>query len=527
MSLGRIGQQAKQCLKNQVEYRHLNAFVPLTTCLESTLQDCEKADERHQNGNTLSIIDGQLIAIKDNICTSDQPTTCASAMLQGFHSPFPATVVERLKASGAVVAGKTNLDEFGMGQVPKLKSGPRSHSFNSIHGPVKSSWTILEDSRSVGGSSGGSALAVQTGQCFAALGTDTGGSVRLPAAWTGTVGFKPSYGMVSRWGVVAYANSLDTVGVIGRSVEAAKQVYNVIKGYDPRDPTSIPSLTRSRIQSHLSRRLTIKHFRIGVPREYLLKELHPFIHTHWSLALQSLQRKGHSVHSISLPTTKAALAAYYVLAPAEASSNLAKYDGVRYGNKASNDRDKSDVLFSSTRGQNFGAEVRRRILLGSYTLSSTAINNYFIRAQKVRRLVQDDFNTVFAMKHPLLEHPKETTSSSSSTKEAEEENGVDIIITPTSLNLPPLLSSLRDVDDGDPTKQFQEDVYTVPASLAGLPAISVPVPTSGWQQVGLQVMSQYGDDEMVLDAARELEGALLDGAEAGDERRIEGNGDCM
>ncbi|KAL8862358.1 MAG: hypothetical protein Q9178_001367 [Gyalolechia marmorata] len=504
MSLGRFGQQAKQCWKNQVEYRHLNAFVPLTTCLESTLEDCGKADERHQNGNPLSIIDGQVIAIKDNICTSDQRTTCASAMLQGFHSPFPATVVERLKASGAVVAGKTNLDEFGMG-------------FNSIHGPVKSSWTKSEDSRSVGGSSGGSALAVQTGQCFAALGTDTGGSVRLPAAWTGTVGFKPSYGMVSRWGVVAYANSLDTVGVIARSVEEAKQVYNVIKGYDPRDPTSITSLTRSRIQSHLSRRSTNNHFRIGIPREYLLKELHPSIHNQWSLALQALQRKGHSMHSISLPTTKAALAAYYVLAPAEASSNLAKYDGVRYGNRAPKDRDKSDVLFSSTRGQNFGAEVRRRILLGSYTLSSTAINNYFIRAQKVRRLVQDDFNTVFAMKHPLLEHPKETTSSSSSTKEAvEEENGVDIVITPTSLNLPPLLSSLRDGDDGDPTKQFQEDVYTVPASLAGLPAISVPVPTSGWQQVGLQVMGQYGDDEMVLDAARELEGALLNDAEAGD-----------
>ncbi len=274
------------------------------------------------------------------------------------------------------------------------------------------------------------------------------------------------------------------------------------------------SLTRSRINLHLSHRPRNGHLRIGIPREYLLKELHPSIHKHWSLVLQSLRRKGHSIHLTSLPTTKAALAAYYVLAPAEASSNLAKFDGVRYGKKAPNDREKPNVLFSNSRGHNFGAEVRRRILLGSYTLSSTAMDNYFVRAQKVRRLVQDDFNQVFAMKHPLLQHRQEDPSSIS-TDENGEGTGVDIIITPTSLNLPPLLSSLRSHNKtNDPTNQFQEDVYTVPASLAGLPAISVPVPCNDWQQVGLQVVGQYGDDELVLDAARELEGVLKDGAGA-------------
>lgn len=280
----------------------------------------------------------------------------------------------------------------------------------------------------------------------------------------------------------------------------------MIEGHDPRDPTSISPLTRSRVKSQVSCRPRNKTLRIGIPHEYLLEELDPLIHKHWSLALRLLRGQGHSIHLVSLPTTKAALAAYYVLAPAEASSNLAKYDGVRYGNKAPNDRDKSNALFSSTRGYNFGAEVRRRILLGSYTLSSTAIDNYFIRAQKVRRLVQDDFNNVFTMKHPLLEHQDETVQK----EDDKEETGVDIIITPTSLNLPPLLSTLQSDKNDDPTKQFQEDVYTVPASLAGLPAISVPVPCKDWKQVGLQTMGQYGDDERVLDAASELEKLLRD-----------------
>ncbi|KAL8713092.1 MAG: hypothetical protein Q9225_006830 [Loekoesia sp. 1 TL-2023] len=496
MSLGRLTQQAKQCLKRQFELSKLNAFVPSTTNNESIFRSCQDADERHADGEPLSAIDGRLIAIKDNICTSDQPTTCASAMLQGFQSPFPATVVKKLSAAGAVVAGKTNLDEFGMG----------SHTVNSIHGSVKSLWSTSGEERTVGGSSGGSALAVGTEQCYAALGTDTGGSVRLPAAWTGTVGFKPSYGMVSRWGVVAYANSLDTVGVIARSIKAAEKAYDQIKGHDLKDPTSISPSSRSRIQHHLHARPKPYPLRIGVPIEYMISELHPSIHAAWSRALKSLQKTfGHSIHHISLPTTKSALSAYYVLAPAEASSNLAKYDGVRYGNKAPSSKARgNNVLFSSTRYQNLGPEVRRRILLGSYTLSSTAIDNYFIRAQRIRRLVQQDFNRVFALSHPLLPQPVADLQN------GHRKGGVDVIISPTSLNFPPLISELKEAYEKDPTRQFYEDLYTVPASLAGLPAVSVPAPAvdgqEAWEKVGLQVMGQYGDDDLVLEVAKEMEG---------------------
>ncbi|KAL8630256.1 hypothetical protein Q9189_004029 [Teloschistes chrysophthalmus] len=497
MSLGPFVQKAQQCLKRQANFRHLNAFVPSTTNPESILRRCQEADSRHDQGKPLSALDGQLIAIKDNICTKDQPTTCASAMLQGYNSPFSATVVERLQAAGAVIAGKANLDGFGMG----------SHSINSVHGAVTQPGPELDSQRTVGGSSGGSALAVTTDQCFAALGTDTGGSVRLPAAWTGTVGFKPSYGMVSRWGVVAYANSLDTVGVIA----------NVVKGHDSRDPTSISTQTRARIQSHVQardQRKGARPLRIGIPNECFINELHPSIHKSWMSALQYLNNQGHSLLSVSLPTTKAALSAYYVLAPAEASSNLAKYDGVRYGNKAANDhearRQGDDVLFSPTRGQKFGAEVRRRILLGSYTLSSTAIDNYFIRAQNVRRMVQKDFDNVFALTNPLLPPSKEKEG-----KMGSDESEVDVIITPTATRPTPLLSELRSEDEANmssPARKYCDDVYTVPASLAGLPAISVPVPLFDGEKerrekpsVGVQIIGQYGDDELVLSMAQELE----------------------
>lgn len=513
MSLGRLAQQAKRCLKKQSELSKLNAFVPTTANHESILHECQIADERNDKSHPLSAIDGQLIAIKDNICTLQEPTTCASAFLQRFRSPFTSTVVEKLKDSGAVIAGKTNLDEFGMG----------SHTINSIHGPVKSPWPSSGGDRTIGGSSGGSALAVATEQCYAAIGTDTGGSVRLPAAWTGTVGFKPSYGLVSRWGVVAYANSLDTVGMIARSVEAVKQVYDQVRGHDSKDPTSISPASRSRIQHHVQSRPKPKHLCIGLPTEYLVSELHPFIHTAWSRALQSLRKRGHSIHHISLPTTKIALSAYYVLAPAEASSNLAKYDGVRYGNKgplpslsslssssSPSVKRGTNVLFSTTRYQNFGPEVRRRILLGSYTLSSTAIDNYFLRAQKVRRLVQDDFNRAFNLSHPLLPQSSLSSPGAKTENKNEKKEGVDVIISPTSLNFPPLISELQEMYEKDPARQFHEDLYTVPASLAGLPAISVPVAGvdggEEWEKVGLQIMGQYGDDDLVLEVARELEG---------------------
>lgn len=337
------------------------------------------------------------------------------------------------------------------------------------------------------------------------------------------MGFKPSYGIVSRWGVVAYANSLDTVGVLAKQSSNARSVFgetyilfhivinltiliDVIKGYDSRDPTSIPASTRSRITKQiLERKLqlgwgTLQSLRIGVPKEYNTEELQPVVRQAWRDTLRKLHRMGHSIHELSLPATKMALSAYYVLAPAEASSNLAKYDGVRYGNKASGREGTKNVLYAVTRGAGFGEEVKRRILLGSYSLSAAAIDNYFIKAQKVRRLVQEDFNKVFALQHPLLETkvrpPKETE--------------VDIILTPTAQSLPPKLSSQLEID---PLEAYSGDVLTVPASLAGLPAMSVPVPIShadsngadGPHSVGMQILAQYGDDDVVFDMAHIIE----------------------
>ena len=347
-----------------------------------------------------------------------------------------------------------------------------------------------------------------------ALGTDTGGSIRLPAAYTGIVGFKPSYGAISRWGVVAYANSLDTVGVLAGNSQAAQAVYSkklnnseikqliilsdVIKGHDPNDPTSISPTTRSTIEDRLQKRKKRKALRIGVPMEYNIQELDAVIRKAWLDTLTRLQKGGHTVEKISLPTTRSALSAYYILAPAEASSNLAKYDGIRYGNTNLARKEPNDVLFARRRGDGFGAEVKRRILLGSYSLSAAAMDNYFIKAQKIRRLVQEDFNNVFALAHPLLESITEMN-----------EGGIDVIISPTTLSFPPKLSALT---ENAPINTYSDDILTVPPSLAGLPAISVPVPCSGTlddsersKTTGLQIIAQYGDDDLVFEAAKLLE----------------------
>ena len=402
-------------------------------------------------------------------------------------------MVERIKSAGAVIAGTTNLDEFGMG----------SDSVNSSYGAVKNSHG---DDLSAGGSSGGSAVAVATGQCHAALGTDTGGSVRLPAAYNGVVGFKPSYGLISRWGVVAYANSLDTVGILAANVTDARRLFSAIRCYDSRDPTSVDTDTRVRIADRLIHHVTHKtrdntKLRIGVPQEYNTSELQPAVRDTWISTLRDLHHLGHSIQAISLPATKMALSAYYILAPAEASSNLAKYDGARYGNKFESARDINGTLYSDTRGHGFGEEVRRRILLGAYSLSAGAIDNYFIQAQKVRRLVQQDFNNVFSFPHPLMDHAVDNDP---------ENEKIDVIMTPTVQSLPPKLSNLKEQDH---ISGYSADVLTVPASLAGLPAINVPIPMTGVARrkgstlstTGIQIIGQFGTDMRVLDTARILE----------------------
>ncbi|KAH9872096.1 hypothetical protein J1614_006357 [Plenodomus biglobosus] len=476
----------KPYLINQAKYAHLNAFNSLFS--EAVVK------QRPRQAACSDIID-KPIAIKDNICTKDMKTTASSALLKDFSSPYDATVVTLLKDAGAAIMGKTNMDEFGMG----------SHSLNSHFGPVKMQRYQGEEA-SAGGSSGGSALAVASGQCWAALGTDTGGSIRLPAAYTGVVGFKPSYGRLSRWGVIAYANSLDTVGIFGRTAEQVATIYETLDVHDPQDPTSLPPSTRSRLGNHnRSTRL-----RIGIPLDYNIATLHPMVRKAWMRTIEDLWKAGHTLHPVRLPSTQHALSAYYVLAPAEASSNLAKYDGVRFGSRAEGiDGTPQSVLYAKTRGQGFGPEVQHRILLGAFSLSAQAIDNYFIQAQKVRRLVQQDFDNVFATPNPLLD--QSTPSENDVVK-------VDVLVCPTAPSLAP---SLSEVKDQDPIQAYMNDVFTVPASLAGLPAISVPIPIESEAEktgksdsesivrsAGIQMIGQFGDDALVLDLAKSIQSRI-------------------
>ena len=442
---------------------------------------------------------GKTIAVKDNIVTKDFPTTAASKILNGYNPPFDATVVQLLRQHGASISSKTNLDEFGMG----------SHSQHSSSGPVLSNYKRNGVPLSPGGSSGGSAVAVQRGECWAALGTDTGGSVRLPAAYTGVVGFKPSYGLLSRWGVIQYANSLDTVGILACSVKDARMVFRSLNKYDTQDPTSLPPSVRHRINGQNSTKAK-RGVRIGVPVEYNLHELSPIVRSAYIRTLSALQSAGHTLRPISLPSTRQALSAYYVLAPAEASSNLAKYDGIRYGYRTIGpdaSPKSNSPLYAQTRGEGFGDEVKRRILLGAYTLSSEAIDNYFIQAQKVRRLVQQDFDRVFAQANPLLDHHVARPV----------DEGVDVVLTPTAPTLPP---TVEDVKKQSPVESYMNDVFTVPASLAGLPAISLPLQLSDSERkgmgkqdvtsVGMQLIGQFGQDEMVLEVAQMVEECFLE-----------------
>ncbi|KAK3943125.1 amidase signature domain-containing protein [Diplogelasinospora grovesii] len=473
------------------------------------------------------------LAVKDNIATasSDLPTTCASRFLPSYKSPFEATIVTQLRARGATVVGKTNLDEFGMG----------SHSVHSAFGAVvnETDGNGQGDGPrlSAGGSSGGSAMAVAAGEADVALGTDTGGSVRLPAAYTGVVGFKPSYGMLSRHGVVPYANSLDTVGLLAPSAAAISDLVigrrsnsksSLWAEHDPKDPTSLLPAARERCAQH--RRgyhedraedwpSTLQGLTFGIPLEYNIEELDPCIRDAWAAAAALVRHELNArIVPVSLPSTRHALSAYYVIAPAEASSNLAKYDGVRYGRRANDDTSDSDaadgVLYAASRGQGFGEEVRRRILLGSYTLSSEAMDNYFIQAQRVRRLVRRDFDRVFALSNPLA--PEEDRSFDLSDLPdhvvLEDKFGpseVDFLLCPTAPTLPPRLEDV--FQQKSPVDAYMNDVFTVPASLAGLPAISIPIEVSATsgnvsQQpsnnvAGMQLIGQYWDDARLLAVA--------------------------
>ena len=420
------------------------------------------ADSLEQRGDREAPrLAGVPVAVKDNLTTTDYPTTCASRILEEFHAPYDATVVRRLRGAGALIAGKTNMDEFAMG----------SSTENSAFGPTRNPH---DRERVPGGSSGGSAAAVAAGIVPVALGSDTGGSVRQPAALCGVVGIKPTYGAVSRYGLVAFASSLDQVGTFGRTVEDAALLLEVIAGRDPLDSTCAdrpaPDLLTAADQG-------VEGVVVGVPDEYFPDDLDPAIRARTDAAIDALASAGAKVRRVSLPNTRHAIPTYYVLAPAEASSNLARYDGVRYGARA--EADSLAGTYRATRSTGFGEEVKRRIMLGTYALSAGYYDQYYGRAQQVRRLIARDFREVF-------------------------DDGVDVLFTPTTPS--PAFQLGERVED--PYTMYLADVFTVTANLAGIPGLSLPIGSVDGLPVGGQILTDRWQEPMMIRVATALERAL-------------------
>ena len=434
----------------------LNAFLAALSNADASTLEVPKDRGR---------LAGVPVAVKDNMATAGFPTTCGSKILEGYQSPFEATVVRRLREEGAVIVGKTNLDEFAMG----------SSTENSAYGPVRNPRDLA---RVPGGSSGGSAAAVAAGIVLGALGSDTGGSVRQPASFCGVVGIKPTYGRVSRYGLVAFGSSLDQVGMFGSTVADAAALLQVVAGHDPRDSTSVDRP----VPDFLDERDTgAEGLVVGVPTEYFGNALEPGVQARCQAALDVLEANGARIREVSLPNTPYALAAYYVIATAEASSNLARFDGVRYGLRDSAGEDLGG-MYERTRTAGFGPEVKRRIFLGTFALTAGYHDQYYGRAQRARSLVSADFETVFG-------------------------GGVDILFTPTSPTVAfPLGERVQ-----DPLQMYLADVFTVTANLAGLPAVSVPVGNSDGLPVGGQLIAPKWGEATLFRAAFALESALENG----------------
>jgi aspartyl-tRNA(Asn)/glutamyl-tRNA(Gln) amidotransferase subunit A len=429
---------------------------------QAALAEAEAVDHRIRNGADPGPLAGVPIAVKDVLCLRGAPTTCGSRILESFVPTYDATCVARLREAGAVITGKTNMDEFAMG----------SSTENSAFGPTRNPWSL---DRVPGGSSGGSAAAVAAEQVPAALGTDTGGSIRQPAAFCGIPGMKPTYGRVSRYGLVAFASSLDQVGPFGATVEDVARVLQVIAGHDPCDSTSAPRPVPDYLAS-LGRGAA--GLRLGVPKEYFPPGIDAEVEASVHAALKSAEGAGASLHEISLPHTEYAIPTYYIIATAEASSNLARYDGVRYGLRAARAESLRDV-YVKTRGAGFGAEVKRRIMLGTYVLSAGYYDAYYLKGQKVRTLIRRDFDAAFEK--------------------------VDAIITPTS----PTSAFRFGEKVDDPLAMYLSDIFTVTINLAGLPGISIPCGlTRERLPIGLQIVGRRFDEETVLRLAAALEGPL-------------------
>ncbi|MGF7396057.1 Asp-tRNA(Asn)/Glu-tRNA(Gln) amidotransferase subunit GatA [Thermoanaerobacterium thermosaccharolyticum] len=442
---------------NEVEPK-VDALICKTE--DFALKKAEEADKMIKDGN-INDLTGIPVIIKDNMCTENIRTTCASKMLEDFVPPYNATVVENLNNLGAVMVGKANLDEFAMG----------SSTENSAFKTTKNPWDL---ERVPGGSSGGSAASVAADECAFSLGSDTGGSIRQPASLCGVVGMKPTYGLVSRYGLVAFASSLDQIGPLTKDVTDCAIVLNAIAGHDPKDSTSVDKMRKKVYKEFLKE--DIKGMKIGYAKEFFRQGLDDGVRESIELALKIFEDLGAEVREISLPYLDYALAAYYIVSSAEASSNLARYDGIRYGHVATNYEDLIDMYMVS-RSEGFGKEVKRRIMLGTYALSSGYYDAYYNKALKVRTLIKKDYEKAF--------------------------EDVDVIVGPTS----PTTAFKIGERVEDPLAMYLADVYTVPVNIAGLPGLSLPCGLSNDLPVGLQIVGKHFDEGVVLNAAYAFEKA--------------------
>ena len=454
-----IAELTEKHLEKAKAVKKLNAFTEITE--DKARKMAEQADSMLRSGESQDYpLLGIPIAVKDLFCTYDDHSQAGSKILEGFRPKYESFVTEKLWKAGAILIGKTNMDEFAMG----------SSNETSCYGPAVSN---IKENLSPGGSSGGSAIAVSAGITPVALGSDTGGSIRQPAAFTGIAGLKPTYGRCSRWGMIAFASSLDQAGPMAKTIEDVAITQDIISGYDPRDATSLnvkPTECFERLES------SIKGMKIGIPKEYKTPEISESVLKHWETSIERLREAGAKIQEVSLPHTEYALPAYYILAPAEASSNLARYDGIRYGKRISKKFENLKDFYETHRSEGFGTEVKRRILIGTYVLSQGYYEAYYLKAQQVRKLIQKDFETCF-------------------------KSGIQAILTPTTPK-----PAFEIGAKFSPVEMYSQDIFTVPANLAGLPAVSVPVGFSDENlPIGMQIVGKEWQEGKILTIAKKLE----------------------
>jgi len=449
----------------KIKEKDKEIFAFLTVIEDLALSQAKKIDDLISVGKEISILAGLPCAIKDIILVEDVKCTAGSKILENYIAPYDATVIKKLKSEGCLILGKTNLDEFAMG----------SSTENSAFGPTHNPHDLT---RVPGGSSGGSAAAVAANECVYALGSDTGGSIRLPASFCGVVGLKPTYGAVSRYGLIAFASSLDQIGPITKTVEDCKIVFEAIKGWDDMDSTSVELSQKPKTKNE---KLNLKEIKIGIPKEYFIKGIDGEVKKAIEATIKKYQEMGAKIEEVSLPHTEYALPAYYIINPSEASANLSRYDGIKYGfsKKQETRNKKQDLLdvYLKSREEGFGQEVRRRIMLGTYSLSAGYYEAYYLRAQKVRTLVKKDFEKVFEK--------------------------VDCLLTPVS----PFVAFKIGEKIKDPLSMYLVDVYTVSVNLAGLPALSLPCGKAGSLPVGLQIIGKPFEENRILEIGEIFEKA--------------------